>query len=160
LQLNAVGYLHERKLVHRDIHPENFFVSIDGLLKLGNLEKLEAQDGGPSLVTQIPAYSSPEAFRQYTVRWKLLGQLIGRLFSLQFRDMMLLAHPLQHQSKGMCHPADDVWGLGVIIYLFFTGRFPWASARPDDANFVAFKRGEYYRLDGWTCFSHQLISVR
>ena len=67
--LDAVGYAHEQGIVHRDVKPENIFVSQSGKVKLADFGIARVDDGSPTRATVLgavlgtPGYMSPEQAR-------------------------------------------------------------------------------------------------
>jgi len=58
--LNAVDYLHQKKICHRDIKPENILISDDGTLKLIDFGFAVNQDGSIRGGVGTQAYTAPE----------------------------------------------------------------------------------------------------
>lgn len=101
--LDALGYLHNRGIVHRDISPDNIMVSIDEietihakLIDLG-IAKLVESDGAAGLTATgmfvgKVKYSSPEHFRT--------------------------------QDGIKVDSRSDLYSFGVVLYELLTGRHP------------------------------------
>lgn len=99
--LIAIGHLHSRGLVHRDVKPENIMFDMDkSCAKTPKTVKLidfdtcvEWTPASPksSRFVGTPGYIAPEA---------LLGEIT---------------------------PQSDLWSVGVILYILMTGETPWPS---------------------------------
>jgi serine/threonine-protein kinase len=86
---------HERGVVHRDVKPENCFITSEGVLKLMDfgIAKLQNAPGltATGIIAGTPAYMSPEQIRDFS---------------------------------GVT-PASDLYSLGVLAYEMFTARVPF-----------------------------------
>ncbi|KAH9037692.1 kinase-like domain-containing protein [Lactarius pseudohatsudake] len=90
--LIALEHIHSKRVVHRDVKPENVFIDIDGHIVLGDFglaRKLAAEQNTVSgnEMFGTPAYTPPEVFA---------GRPYGR--------------------------EVDIWAFGVMLYELITGR--------------------------------------
>jgi serine/threonine protein kinase len=64
--LDAVGYAHSQGVIHRDIKPDNIFITKDGRVKLGDFGIAHIEDSSLTKKTQVgtvlgtPGYMAPE----------------------------------------------------------------------------------------------------
>ncbi|RKX29698.1 MAG: hypothetical protein DRP71_16030 [Verrucomicrobia bacterium] len=99
--LDVIGYLHRKKIVHRDISPDNLLISRDDegdlLVKLIDLGIAKVAEGDENLTATGTflgkvKYSSPEQFRSQT------------------------GHEVD--------PRSDIYSFGVVLYELLTGIYP------------------------------------
>jgi serine/threonine-protein kinase len=102
----ALAAVHKRGLVHRDIKPENVMLA----LNLGG--------GGGRLVDWLKLIDFGLALKAGKTPPVLLGtpEFCG---------------PEQFIAAEVAHPANDVYSLGVTIFLMMTGVFPFDGPRED-----------------------------
>jgi serine/threonine protein kinase len=65
--LLALAYLHERRILHRDLKPQNIFLTNHGVVKLGDLGVAKSLDGTGDLAKTLigtPFYLAPEIWDQ------------------------------------------------------------------------------------------------
>jgi serine/threonine-protein kinase len=100
--LEAVGYVHDKKLVHRDIKPSNFMINSEGQVKLLDFGIAKTTDVTSSEYTQTgtgiqmgtPLYMSPE----------------------------------QVKSSKEVGPSSDIYSLGVVLWQIVMGKKPYDSS--------------------------------
>ncbi|MCG8405290.1 MAG: serine/threonine-protein kinase [Phycisphaerales bacterium] len=100
----AVGFAHQKGVIHRDLNPSNILIDTDGkphVLDFGLAKTAEPTDGAAVTVTGefmgTLAFASPE-------------QLSGDPSQIDIRT--------------------DVYSLGVILYQMLTGRRPFSTSAP------------------------------
>ncbi len=108
---SAVSYAHQHLVVHRDLKPNNIFVSTDGSVKLLDF-------GIAKLLEPNPATAETDA----TVT--------------QMRAMTLDYASPEQVSGGTVTTVSDVYSLGVVLYRLLTGASPY-GARINDAQRLA-----------------------
>ncbi|KAL7747631.1 Suppressor of Sensor Kinase (SLN1), partial [Sorochytrium milnesiophthora] len=99
----GLEYLHARKIVHRDIKPDNILVDQNGIIKLvdfgaskilSNQKTMVQQQAGGASLIGTPNYMAPEV---------ILGS----------KDPSVVG-------------CQDIWSLGCVLYELYTGKAPWS----------------------------------
>ena len=108
--LDAVGYAHENNVVHRDIKPDNIFVSSRGDVKLADFGIAHVADSGATRATMVgtvlgtPGYMSPE-------------QATGKAVDAR----------------------SDIFSIGTVAYEMLTGRNPFGAEDGSDATTLLYR---------------------
>lgn len=102
----ALEAAHERRIIHRNVAPENILIRrSDDAAKLGDLMLAKALDG--ALARQV---TRP-------------GELVG--------DLAYMA-PERTREDGTIDTRSDLYGLGATVYALLTGRPPFEAASPSE----------------------------
>jgi eukaryotic-like serine/threonine-protein kinase len=98
--LRALDYVHERKLLHRDVKPSNVFVHVDAFGE----ERAKLLDFG------------------------VMKLMLEHEAALGFFGTAHYAAPEQLEPEGILGPPSDVYGAGIVLFETLTGRHPFAQA--------------------------------
>lgn len=119
--LRATGHCHARSVLHRDLKPENF-MSLGRCPDPGN-DHLKLIDFGFAVEDRGKHSQSQTNFPAGTL-------------------MYMSPQALQGETASQ---SDDVWSLGVTLYILLTGHFPCSTN--DDARFQEMSRRGLLRKD-------------
>jgi serine/threonine protein kinase len=106
--LTALGFLHRKGIVHRDISPDNIMVAWD--------------DFGRPMVKLIDLGIA-----------KVVTSTTGLTVSGTFLGKLLYASPEQFGTPGAkVDQRSDIYSLGIVLYELFTGNHPFPGASPQE----------------------------
>lgn len=102
--LPVLEYIHERKIIHRDISLENV------MLGSGQPKPILIDFGVvKEKMTQI--FSSNSPYKQYSMN----GSVVGKIgYS-----------PTEQLRLGQCYPSSDIYALAVSVIVLLTGKMPY-----------------------------------
>lgn len=133
----TVAYAHSRRILHRDLKPNNIKVGAFGEVTVldWGLVKLQAAAPGPAAVggisTQAVATTdTPAGYAGVTPSGSERSGLVGAL-----------AYMPPENVQGHSIPASDVFGLGTILYALLAGRPPYVVGQ-DESRADLLKRVE------------------
>ena len=132
---SAIDFMHSKRLVHRDVKPENVMLFGEGLSRV-KLADFGMTKCAGTVVRKVSAgipYTPPE----------VCAALRGERYIVS--------------------PAADVWALAVLLFCALTGNFPWALAQARDvfyAEFGAWQRRKSVRVPAqWTRFTPRMLRL-
>jgi serine/threonine protein kinase len=96
----ALHYAHRRKVIHRDVKPENVLVRADGLAKLADFGLAKDTDSDGDLTRSATLLGTPHYMA-----------------------------PEQYTDAKRVGPAVDVYSLAATLYTALTGRLPFADCK-------------------------------
>lgn len=114
---DAVGYVHRRNLLHRDLKPNNILFDEEGkpyVSDFGLVKDLKEPDGEEAAAGSSHALSDTDN-DQHTLT--MAGQALGTLRYMSPEQV--------RGDKEHIQPRSDVWALGVMLYEMMTGRRPF-----------------------------------
>ncbi|TQD91313.1 hypothetical protein C1H46_023064 [Malus baccata] len=122
--LHGLKYLHDRKVVHRDVKCANILVHANGSVKLADfgLAKTIQNMNDIKSCQGTAFWMAPENSFVTVIRCAGLGIIPG------WFSCMLLMPPLvvNRKSQGYGLPAD-IWSLGCTVLEMLTGRVPYSN---------------------------------
>lgn len=105
----AVSFAHQHLVVHRDLKPNNIFVTADGSVKLLDFGIAKLIENDP--VTGQPTDETRTQLRAMTIEYASPEQVSG----------------------GLVTTVSDVYSLGVVLYRLLTGQSPYRASGGDAA---------------------------
>ncbi|KAF2145457.1 uncharacterized protein K452DRAFT_221434 [Aplosporella prunicola CBS 121167] len=108
--LEGLAYLHDSRVVHRDVKPENILLDHNGVIKFVDFgaAKIIARQGK----TMAAEHAATRQGKQNK--------------SMTGTPMYMSPEVIKGENKGRLG-AVDIWSLGCVILEMATGRRPWAS---------------------------------
>ncbi len=137
---DAVGFAHEKNVIHRDLKPQNVMVGRFGetvVVDWGLAKAVRSESPNIAtvdLATPHDHAETPQTERRGRDRERTrMGDVIGTPSYVS---------PEQASGKLDLGPPSDVFSLGVILYEILVGKTPFRGANTD-ATIDNVKRGEY-----------------
>ncbi|MGE3852863.1 MAG: tetratricopeptide repeat protein, partial [Planctomycetota bacterium] len=123
---DAVGYAHSRRVIHRDLKPDNVMVGEFGEVLVMDWGLARPIDGGDMLPATLPAPSSSGRMVRSSRRDDESAELTieGDVFGTP-------AYMAPEQAEGRVAdfgPHTDIYALGGILYAILTGEAPFGGA--------------------------------
>jgi len=56
-------------------------------------------------------------------------------------------------------PSQDMWSLGIVLFVMVTGDFPWMKAKASDPEYAAWCNGDLEHCRPWKYFTPQLLRL-
>lgn len=134
----ALVFLHQNQIYHRDITPENFLVT---------------QGGTHGFLTD---FGIATKHKQTPLYW----------FRNHARQNMHPPEVFLLETKQVNNELYDTWAFGICFwYLLHNRRLPWKYASPDDPGFTRFQKNpiqflRQYGKTGWRLFFKRLFHDR
>lgn len=131
--VSGLSALHDRGLVHGNMKPNNVLLAADGFWKLSDMSwPLAAPDVlNLACMVQHPAARTPlfELARELRRQIHHAPHLVALRTTLGWRlgDVRYLSPELASPDYQGPAPAEDVYGLGVILYEVLSGRPPFCG---------------------------------
>lgn len=97
----ALAYLHEKKIIHRDLKPSNIMLDVQNHFKITDFGLVKFVGSDESMMTETGTIVG-------TIKYMSPEQALGKKIDIR----------------------TDIYSLGVIFYIFLTGRFPFDDEEP------------------------------
>ena len=121
--LQAVKYMHERNITHRDLKPDNILIEQDSpvLIKITDFGLAKKGNAFKTFCGTL-AYIAPELLQDIANR----NQLRPRYMRPEYTTQV------------------DMWSLGCLVYVIMTGHLPFSASSEEDL-FKQIKIGEFHQ---------------
>ena len=121
----GLSYLHKKKIIHRDIKPDNIFLTKNGLIKIGDLGLAKIYDSIKDLekensIAGTPFYMAPEMKNTRIYNSKADIYSLGKTF-MQFlsknnysKEFVKLINNLKEDNQDKRPTADEILKMPII----------------------------------------------
>jgi serine/threonine protein kinase len=127
--VNVVDHMHSKGVFHRDVKPENIFLTADGTMKLGDFGLATTETWSTEFAVGSDRYMAPEQF-----------------------DASVYGY-------GYSPEAADIWAIGIVLLNVLFQRNPFTSPTTHDLIFADFSRDRQSLFDAFPKMSQDTYNV-
>lgn len=114
---DALDYMHEKDVLHRDIKSDNLLLSIDGTLKLSDFGlAVHSPNERRRTMCGSKSYMAPESIFFFFIPFDLIMLLFTFIYSI---DISFPVIRNESYTKEV-----DLWSLGILCHELLTGKMP------------------------------------
>ncbi len=122
--INAIDFLHDNGLAHRDLKLDNCVITSNGILKL--------IDFGSAIIFKQSSFDNKNSITNYNSNTKII-KATGIVGSDPY-----LAPEVLNENEKYDPQQTDIWSIAIIFCCMTLRRFPWKAPRQSDNSFKLF----------------------